>query len=53
MAFLPGDFNYWVNEYGWTQSQIIAYISADYLVILTYAALIAIALRNTWMIIIK
>lgn len=53
MAFLPGDFQEKVNEYGWTREQKIAYLSADYLIFSLYILLVVLALHNMWVIVMK
>ena len=51
MAFLPGLDN--IKDNGWSRSQMIAYILIDYLLIGIYIILVALALRNIWVIVYK
>ena len=44
--YLPGDLGKWARDYGWTQAYLIGYLVSDYLLIITYVALLALALRN-------
>ena len=53
MAFLPGEFQDYVNHYDWTQAEIVTYITAFYLETAMYCILVVLALRNIWVILVK
>ena len=50
MAFLPGDFEVYTND--WSVGQQIAYVCLDYLVIGLFMALLALCLHNIWSIVV-
>ena len=53
MAYLFGFDDELVDSLGWTRAQLIAYLSVYYLLLGVYGALLVLAPRNTWVIIIK
>ena len=53
MAPIPGYFEEFAQYWGWSKTQVIAYLSADYLIIALYGFLLLIALRNAWVIFYK
>ena len=53
IAPIPGYFEEFAQYWGWSKTQVIAYLSADYLIIALYGFLLLIALRNAWVILYK
>ena len=53
MAYLPGFFDKFVVHFGWSQSQMITYLSLYYLLIGTYSVLVVLTLLNTWSIVLR
>ena len=53
MAYLPGNFEENVSEVGWTRAQMASYLSLYYLLIAMYVFLVALALRNVWVILVR
>ena len=53
MEFVPGYFEDFVRNYGWTETEKMTIILADYLVIAEYGFLIGLALRNIWIVLFK
>lgn len=53
MAYIIGSFETFADDLDWTQPQVIAMISTYYLLLATYGILLGLALRNTWVIIVK
>ena len=53
MAYLPGLTHDEIESWGWTQAQIISYLSVIYPVIIVYGILTVVALRNIIVIVVK
>ena len=51
--YLPGFNQEYVEKLGWTKAQLVTYLLLDYTVIFLYAVLLALALRNVWLILVK
>ena len=53
MHFLFAYFEDWADYQGWSKAQRISYIWLVYLVTAMYVMLVALALRNIWVILLR
>ena len=53
MKYLPSHFYDFAKDNHWTQGEMTAYISVNYLDIATYGLLVLLAVRNIWVILYK